>query len=82
MVDLRVQTSLDQLLLILKISFTFFKTSYFNKEVNYTEPSPSVSIPRLNVGIMNLVMQSVIYNLLREQLLSLFTFCSKEIVNY
>jgi hypothetical protein len=39
-------------------------------EVNYTEPSPSVSIPRLNVGIMNLVMQSVIYNLLlRVQLL-------------
>jgi hypothetical protein len=25
--------------------FTFYKTSYFNEEVNCTEPSPSISFP-------------------------------------
>jgi hypothetical protein len=40
-VDLLVLTSLDQLLFILKIVFTFFyKTSYLNEEVNGIEPSP------------------------------------------
>jgi hypothetical protein len=46
MVDLQVLTSLDQLIFMLKILFIFFyKTSYFNEEVNCTEPYPSVSIP-------------------------------------
>jgi hypothetical protein len=45
-VDLLLLTSLDQLLLILIILFAFFiKTTYLNKEVNRTEPSPSVSVP-------------------------------------
>jgi hypothetical protein len=45
MVDL-VLTSLDQLIFIMKIFFTFVcKTSYLNKEVNRTEPFPSVSVP-------------------------------------
>jgi hypothetical protein len=44
-VDLLVLTSLDQLLVILQTTFTFFsKTRYLNKEVNRTEPSPSVSV--------------------------------------
>jgi hypothetical protein len=34
--------------LILKIIFTFYKTSYLNEEVNCTEPSPSVSVPCKN----------------------------------
>jgi hypothetical protein len=41
MVDLLVQTSLDQLFLILQTLLTLYKTSYFNEEVNCTEPSPS-----------------------------------------
>jgi hypothetical protein len=46
MADLLVLTILDQLLFVLKISSTcFYKTIYFNEEVNCTEPSPSVSIP-------------------------------------
>jgi hypothetical protein len=44
-VDLLVLTSLDQLLLIVDIIYLLYKTSYFNEEVNCTEPSPSVSIP-------------------------------------
>ena len=40
-VDLLV-TSLDQLLFILKLLFALYKTTYLNKEVNCTEPSPSV----------------------------------------
>jgi hypothetical protein len=44
-IHLLAQTSLDQLRLILKTFFTFYKTSYLNEEVNRTEPSPSVSIP-------------------------------------
>jgi len=45
-VDLLVLTSLDQLLLIMKIlsTYLFYKTSYLNEEVNCTKPSPSVSI--------------------------------------
>ncbi len=43
--DLLVLTSLDQLLLVLKTLFSFLKTSYINKEVSRTEPSPSVSVP-------------------------------------
>jgi hypothetical protein len=39
-------TSLDQLVFILKILFSFFyKTSYLNEEVNSAEPSSLVSIP-------------------------------------
>jgi hypothetical protein len=46
-VDLLVLTSLDKLLFTQKILlFFFYKTSYSNKEVNRTEPSPSVSAPR------------------------------------
>ncbi len=37
-------TSLDELLSILKIPFTFYKTSNLNEEVNCTEPA-SVSVP-------------------------------------
>ncbi len=44
---LLVQTSLDQLLFILKILFIFLK-KYLNEEVNCTNPSPSVSIPWLS----------------------------------
>jgi hypothetical protein len=44
-VDLLVLTNLYQLLSILKILFTFFKTSYLNEEVNLSEPSPSVRLP-------------------------------------
>jgi len=45
-VDLLVLTSLDYLLFIWNILFTFFyKTSYLIAEVNCTDPSPSVSIP-------------------------------------
>jgi hypothetical protein len=44
-VDLLVLASLDQLLLILKILFTWFKTSYHNEEVNCTDSPPSVSFP-------------------------------------
>ncbi len=48
-VDLLVLTCLDQLLIILKILFTFFTvTSYINVEVNCTEPSPFVSVPGFN----------------------------------
>jgi hypothetical protein len=43
-VDPLVLTSLDQPLLILKMSL-FYKASYLNNEVNRTEPSPSVSVP-------------------------------------
>ncbi len=49
-VDLLVPTSLDQLLFISKILFTFFlkkKTIYPNEEVNCTEPSRSVILPWL-----------------------------------
>jgi hypothetical protein len=45
-VDLRVLASLDQLLFIMKILFTFFyKTTYPNEKVNCTELSLTVSIP-------------------------------------
>jgi len=45
-VNFLVLTSLDQLIFIMKIFFTFVcKTSYLNKEVNRTEPFPSVSVP-------------------------------------
>jgi hypothetical protein len=46
-IDLLARTRLDQLIFILEILFTFFKASYLNKEVNSTEPSPSVSVPWL-----------------------------------
>ncbi len=39
-VDLLVLTSLEHLLLIVKILLSFYKTSYHNEEVNCTEPSP------------------------------------------
>jgi hypothetical protein len=46
-------TSLDQFILIFKIQFTFFaKTRYLNKEVNCTEPSPSVIIPCLGLFLL------------------------------
>ncbi len=38
-----ILTSLDQLLLNLKILLTFSVTSYLNEEVNCTDPSPSIS---------------------------------------
>ncbi len=44
-VDLRVLTSLDQLILILKILFSFIKTSFLNEEVNCTEPSLQLVFP-------------------------------------
>jgi hypothetical protein len=44
--DLLVQTSLDQLVFIIKLLFDFvYKTRYLNEEVNCTEPPPSVSVP-------------------------------------
>ncbi len=43
-VDLLALTS-SNLLLLLKIFFTFFKTRYFNKEVICTEPSPQLVFP-------------------------------------
>ncbi len=44
--DLLVLTSLDQLVLIMRILLNFlYKTGYVNEEVICTEPSPSVSIP-------------------------------------
>jgi hypothetical protein len=42
-VSLLVLTSLDQLRLIMKTIFTFYKT--INEEVMCTEPAPSVSVP-------------------------------------
>jgi hypothetical protein len=48
-VDLLVLTSLDQLLFYWKYLTFFQKTSYPNQEVNGTEPSPSVSIPWIDV---------------------------------
>jgi hypothetical protein len=49
-VDLLVLTSLDKLLLILKINFfLFYKTSYLNKKVNHAEPSPSVRVSWVKV---------------------------------
>jgi hypothetical protein len=44
-VDLLVLTSFYQVILTTQMLFTFYKTSYLNKEVNRTEPSPSVSVP-------------------------------------
>jgi hypothetical protein len=44
-INLLVLTSLDPLPLLMKTLFTLYKTSYFNEEVNRTEPFPSVSIP-------------------------------------
>jgi hypothetical protein len=45
MVDL-VLTSLDQLIFIMNIFFTFvYKTRYLNEDVNRSEPFPSVSVP-------------------------------------
>ncbi len=40
--DLLVLTSSDQLLFILKLYFSFYKTNYLNEEVNRIERSPSV----------------------------------------
>jgi hypothetical protein len=45
-VDLLVLTSLDQLLKLKNIISLLYKTSYLNEEVNCTEPSPSVGVPR------------------------------------
>jgi hypothetical protein len=45
-VDLLVLTSLDQLL-FWKYFSPYYKTSYLNEEVDCTEPSPSLSVPRL-----------------------------------
>ncbi len=44
-VDLLVLTSLDQLIYILKIIFTFYKRINLSKEVNRTYPYPSDSAP-------------------------------------
>ncbi len=46
-IDLLVLKSLDLLLLTIKNYLLYYKTSYLNKEVNRTEPSPSVSTPCL-----------------------------------
>jgi hypothetical protein len=43
-----VLTSTEQLLLKLNILFLFDETSCLNKEVNRTEPSPSVRVPVLS----------------------------------
>ncbi len=42
MVDFLALTSSDQLLFILKLYISFYKTTYLNKELNCTEPFPSV----------------------------------------
>jgi hypothetical protein len=47
-VNLLLLTRLDQLLMVSKTLYTFYKTSYHNEEVNRTEPSPSVSVPWRN----------------------------------
>ncbi len=47
-VDLLVPTSLDQLISYWEYYLSIYKTGYLNKEVNCTEPSPSVSIPWAN----------------------------------
>jgi hypothetical protein len=57
-VDLLVLTCLDQLILIIQILFTFYKTSYLDEEANGTEPSRSVSVPwcqhhKLDLGTVN-----------------------------
>jgi hypothetical protein len=45
-VDLLVRTCLNQVhFYIENVIYIFNKTSYFNEEVNRTDPSPSVSIP-------------------------------------
>jgi hypothetical protein len=45
-VDLLVLTSSEKLLFILNLYFfLFYETSYLNKEVNRTEPCPSVRVP-------------------------------------
>jgi hypothetical protein len=45
-VDLLVQTNSDEVVSILKMDhFPFFQTKYVIKEVDSTEPSPSVRIP-------------------------------------
>ncbi len=44
-IDLLVLISLDQRLFYLKNFLLFLQTSYFNEEVNSTDPSPSVSVP-------------------------------------
>ncbi len=50
-VDLLVQTSLDELLLILKLLLTLLiKQATLMEEVNRTEPSPSESVPWLDVS--------------------------------
>jgi hypothetical protein len=45
MLDLLVLTSLDLLVFILKLFTYFCYTTYFNEEVNRTEPTPSVRVP-------------------------------------
>jgi hypothetical protein len=46
MIDLLALTSSDQLVFLLKVYFLFFvKTYYLKKEVNCTEPSPTVRTP-------------------------------------
>jgi len=51
-VDLLVLTSLDQILILLEILFTFFyKTSYPTEEINCTQPAPSVSIPLVQIHL-------------------------------
>ncbi len=47
-VDLLVLTSLDQLLLVYKILFSFLQNK-LNEEVNCTEPPSSVSVPWQNL---------------------------------
>ncbi len=51
-VDLLVPTCSHQCLLILNYIFLFYKTTYFNEEVECNEPTPSVSVPwyYANVG--------------------------------
>jgi hypothetical protein len=44
-VDLLLLISCGQLLFIVKLYFSLFKTKYLNEEVNCTQPSPSVRVP-------------------------------------
>ncbi len=49
-VDLLVPTSSDQLLFVLKLYFSFFKTTYLNEDVLCNEPFPSVRVPCLHIS--------------------------------
>ncbi len=54
-VDLLVLTSLDKLLFKLKLIFPFFKTTYLNEEVNFTESSTPVRAPWLQPDMTSVI---------------------------